>query len=352
MLRSCGKSLRKSVPQLRSCISAAQSMKLLSNLILLAILSTAIGNSQEPTFHGQSNVVLVPALVKDAGGNPIFGLQAGDFTVEDDGIAQQIRLDETADSEPLSLVIAIQRGRTAALESERIRTLSTMLDPILGSGHTEVAIVAFDSQVEPIQEFTSNPELIASDLKKLKYGDQGAAILDAVSYSLELLEKTPERHRRALLLISETRDHGSRTRIDDAVIAIGRSNTLIFTLAFSPSASNVLDDLRGKAKQEKDWVDLGVLAMRLAVMSRQAMKANVPKTLAWMTGGEYELFKSHKGFEARMNEFSNHLSIRYELSFQPIQPHPGLHQLQVKLKDGRKGSVVARSTYWAVARAQ
>ena len=48
-----------------------------------------------------------------------------------------------------------------------------------------------------------------------------------------------------------------------------------------------------------------------------------------------------------MNEFSNHLYIRYELSFQPNQPHPGLHQLQVKLKDGRKGTVLARSTYWA-----
>jgi hypothetical protein len=53
-----------------------------------------------------------------------------------------------------------------------------------------------------------------------------------------------------------------------------------------------------------------------------------------------------------MNEFSNHLSIRYELSFQPVQPHAGLHQLQVRLKDGKKGTVLARSTYWAVAKPQ
>jgi len=326
-------------------------MKLLQTLLLLpATLLTAISIAQEPTFHGQSNIVLVPALVKDGSGNTVFGLKADDFIVEDDGVTQQIRLDEMADSEPLSLVIAIQRGRTAKLEAERIRTLSALLDPILGSGHAEVALVAFDSQVEPVQEFTSDGDLITSQLRDLKHGDEGAAILDAVSYSLRLLEQTPERHRRALLLISETRDHGSKTKIDEAVTAIGRSNTLVFTLAFSPSLSNVLDDLRGKSKQESDHVDVGVLAVRLGVLARQGMKMNVPKTLAWMTGGEYELFKSHKGFESRMTEFSNHLYVRYELSFQPVQPHPGLHQLQVKLKDGKKGSVLARSTYWAAAK--
>lgn len=327
-------------------------MKFLPNLLLLALLSTAICNSQEPTFHGQSNIVLVSALVKDASGEPVFGLKAENFIVEDDGVAQQIRLDEMADSEPLSLVVAIQRGRTAKLESERIHTLSTLLDPILGSGHAEVAIVAFDSQVQTVQEFTANADLIASGLKKLRYGDQGAAILDAVSHSLRLLGKTPERRRRALLLISETRDHGSMIKIDEVVPAIGASNALIFALVFSPSLSNVLDDVRGKSKPESDHVDLGVLAMRLSVMARQAMRTNVPKTLAWMTGGEYEMYKSHKGFEARMSEFSNHLYIRYELSFQPVDPHPGLHQLQVKLKDGRKGSVLARTTYWAVAKAR
>lgn len=327
-------------------------MKSLPNLLMLALLSTAICNSQEPTFHGQSNVVLVPVLVKNSDGKPIFGLQASDFIVQDDGVGQQIRLDEMVESEPLSLVVAIQRGRTAGLEADRVRTIGTLLDPILASGHAQIAIVAFDSRVESIRDFTSDSDQVAATFRKMKSGDQGAVILDAVSYSLRLLEKTPERHRRALLLISETRDHGSKTKIDEAVIEIGRSNALIFTLAFSPSLSNVLDDVRGKSKQESDHVDLGGLAMRLAVMSRNAMRSNVPKTLAWMTGGEYELFKSHKGFESRMSEFCNHLYSRYQLSFQPVEPHVGLHQLQVKLKDGKKGFVLARTTYWAVGKPQ
>jgi len=48
-----------------------------------------------------------------------------------------------------------------------------------------------------------------------------------------------------------------------------------------------------------------------------------------MTGGEYELFSSRKGFETRMNSFANHLHNRYLLSFEPKSPHSGLHQIRV-----------------------
>jgi hypothetical protein len=43
---------------------------------------------QRPTFRSQSNVVLAPALVRDKKGGILYGLQAGDFIVEDDGAEQ------------------------------------------------------------------------------------------------------------------------------------------------------------------------------------------------------------------------------------------------------------------------
>ena len=47
-----------------------------------------------PTLHTQSNVVLAPALVKDQAGKLIFGLQAKDFIIEDDGVPQEVKMDE------------------------------------------------------------------------------------------------------------------------------------------------------------------------------------------------------------------------------------------------------------------
>src|SRR5712671_7345741 len=91
----------------------------------------------------------------------------------------------------------------------------------------------------------------------------------------------------------------------------------------------------------------GVDFLDLMLRVRQAMRKNIPSTIASMTGGEYELFATRKKFEVRMNDFTNHLHSRYLLSFAPKSPHPGLHQIRVRLKNAERGEVLARTSYWA-----
>jgi VWFA-related protein len=300
--------------------------------------------TQETTLRSQSNIVLIPALVKDKQGEIVYGLQAKDFIVEDDGVEQTLRLDEAPEGQPLSLVVAIQRGRRADYEFARMRGLKAMLDPIFALGTAKVALVEFDSQVNLTRPFTKDESLIDADLNNLQPGDDRAAILDAISYSISLLRQEPEDRLRMLLLISEQRDHGSIAKIDATVAAIGQSNTVMYALAFSPALSNILDTERGNNLNEMNpSPDL----FAPFVMAVQAMRKNVPKTIAAMTGGEYELFATRKKFEVRMNDFTNHLHSRYLLSFAPKTPHPGLHQLRVRLKDAGNSTVLARSSYWA-----
>ena len=186
-------------------------------------------------------------------------------------------------------------------------------------------------------------------------GDDGAAILDAVNDSVRLLDGVPKNRKRVLLLISETRDHGSHSAtIDDVIKAIGNSNTVVYTLAFSPSKSNVLDTLRGKNNPdfhpEQTEVHEGPDLLAPLVLAAQAMRKNTAKAIASLSGGEYAMFDSGKGFDARMTNFDNHLHSRYLLSFQPAQPHPGLHRLSVRLKEPGDATVLARSSYWASSR--
>ncbi|HEY6309176.1 MAG TPA: VWA domain-containing protein [Candidatus Angelobacter sp.] len=326
--------------------------------------------TQQPTFRTQSTVVLTPALVENKKGGIVYGLQAKDFIIEDDGIEQAVRLDEAPESPPISLVIAIQLGRTMTAEWGRVRTLGMMLDPILSSGRNRAAIVTFDSAVELKRGFTSNGALIAEDIKWLRPGDDEAAILDAVGYSVALLKQEPKERQRVLLLVSETRDHGSHVvTYEDTVRAIADSNTLVYTLSFSPSLSNVLDTLRGntgKQVQPPPQVDTrsqeeiirgdvmpdgtpreGVQLMELVKMAAQAMRKNTPKTIAEMTGGEYELFTSRAAFEAIMTRFANRLHNRYLLSFEPRDPHPGLHKISVRLRTKEDVNIIARDRYWA-----
>ena len=72
----------------------------------------------------------------------------------------------------------------------------------------------------------------------------------------------------------------------------------------------------------------------------------MPKSLASMTGGEYELFATQKTFENHVIDFTNHLHSRYTLTFQPKDPHPGLHQLHVQVRDSKNLIVLARTSYW------
>jgi VWFA-related protein len=293
-------------------------------------------------------VVLIPALVRSQQGEVVYRLQAKDFVIEDNGVEQPVRLDEAPESQAISLVVAVQRGRRANYEFARIRGLSSMLEPIFGQGRSQVALVEFDSQVEITRNFTKDASLITDDLRNLQAGDSGAAILDAVDYSVNLLRKEPQDRQRVLLLISETRDHGSvlGKKMDAIVAALGSSNTLVYTLTFSPSLSNVLDTGRGN---NLDEMHQGVNLLDLMYRTRQAMRRNVPRTIAAMTGGEYELFATQKRFEVRMNDFTNHLHSRYLLSIEPKDPHPGLHQLRVRLREPGRATVLARTGYWAQA---
>jgi len=322
-----------------------------SRLLMLLLLFGPAAGQQEPTFSSQGHLVPVPTLVRDAAGNAVYGLQAQDFIVEDDGVEQAVHLDESVEAEPISLVIAVQCGRRAEREFSRMAGLAAMLDPVLSGHQNEAALLLFDSKLNLVHDFTKHAEVIEEDLKNLEPGDHGAAILDAVAYSAKMLGRRPEGRQRVLLLISETRDHGSHfAKIDDAVRLVGVTHTLVYSLPFSPYLSQQLDTARGANRDE--WGPNIDIIEKLAAV-RQAMRKNSAKALAAMTGGEYEMFATRKGFESDMLSFTNHLDSRYRLSFEPKSPHPGLHRIQVRLRHADSHqTVLFRSNYWVAEPAQ
>ena len=99
-----------------------------SQLVMLLLLFGGALAQQEPSFTSQGNLVPVPTLVRDAAGNAVYGMQAQDFIIEDDGVEQAVHLDEAADAEPISLVIAVQCGGRAEREFGRMAGLAAMLD--------------------------------------------------------------------------------------------------------------------------------------------------------------------------------------------------------------------------------
>jgi hypothetical protein len=137
--------------------------------------------------------------------------------------------------------------------------------------------------------------------------------------------------------------------VDEVVKLIGDSNTVVYALPFSPGTSNVLDTMRGNNKAE---MNAGPDLLAPFVMAVEGMRKNIPKTIAEMTGGEYDLFKTRKSFETSMLGFDNHLHSRYSLSFVPKDPHVGLHKIRVRVREAEGATVLARDSYWAAEKTE
>jgi hypothetical protein len=135
--------------------------------LLLPLLASVAFAQQDSNLRVQSNVVLVPTLVKDAEGHVVYGLKQDDFLIDDDGVEQTVHLDDSAESQPASIVVAIQTGRRAWREYSRMRGVGPMLTAVFNQLRSRVALVEFDSHVRLVEDFSEDEISIYEDLKKL-----------------------------------------------------------------------------------------------------------------------------------------------------------------------------------------
>ena len=308
-------------------------------LLLLALLPCC-SRAQQITLRARSNLVVVPTLVETKAGQPVFNLAARDFTVKDNGIPQKIHLDAESDETPMSIVVLVQVGRSAVREFHNMVGLPTMLSALAGNTRHRTAVVEFDSQPRMLLDFSSSPDAVHRAVYSVRPGDDGAAILDAVWYAVDMLQDEPPQNQRVIVLLSQTRDHGSRTPLKDVVRKIGRSDVVVYSLAFSPGRSDLLDFSHAGGNAD---------LLKPLLMTIAALKKNTAAAIPHMTGGQYLRFNRGKQLDGDLGMLANQVHNRYVLSFQPSDPKPGLHALTVELNRPIEARVLARASYWAAA---
>jgi len=183
-------------------------------LVVAMLLGAQVGwaQSADSVLTTRTSLVVVPTLVKTKAGAPVYTLQANQFLVTDDGVAQKVTLEEDSGAQPLALVIAVETGGAGARKLEDYRRVGPLLEAVVGGVTARVAVVGIDSEATMLQEFTGDMGAVEGAMHDLEPGDGGAAILDGLGYSVDLLKKAPAGYRRAILLISETVDVGSKLR--------------------------------------------------------------------------------------------------------------------------------------------
>lgn len=304
-------------------------------------------SSQAPALRVTTTEVLVPTLVEKPDGEVLYGLKAKNFIVEDNGVAQKIHVQSEMDTAPVALVVAVELGGASVLEFGKLAKLGPLLELFLAAPGSEVALVGFDSTQYLIQDFTHSGGLVDEELKQLQPGDGGAAILDTVSYAVNLLQTQPQRYRRVLLLISERRDHGSKhTRPEQLLRQIGESDVLVLSVSFSPAEAEFTHDVQDSGE------DRTMNMLSPVIMAVNAFKKNVTKEIAQLTGGEYMTFSGAKRFEQRVVDAAAHMRNRYLITFSPSDPTPGLHTIKVRTVQDYGARIVARTNYWIGSKAK
>ncbi len=307
-------------------------------LISLALAGTAL--AQAP-LRTTVRLVIAPTTVVDARGRYIDGLTERDFLLRDNGQPRDIHVDFAYI--PISLVIAVECSFPSAAVLNKTHKIGSMIEPLVTGERGEVAVVAFDSEVAVQQDFTADFEKVEKALRRIQPGDDGAKTVDAVAESVRLLAARPPERRRVLLLISETRDRGSRTKLEDVITQAQQENVAIYPLTYSPYTTAFT--AKAGTTPPPDWAGINIIAI-FSEIGRLA-KANAAEAFAKYTGGERLSFTRQKALEQAVARIGEELHSQYLLSFVAAPEAVGtFHAIAVSVP-GRPGAKVrTRPGYW------
>ena len=189
--------------------------------------------------------------VKDRNGNLIPHLTQQNCSILEDKVPQTLKSFVAETNQPLTLGILLDTSGS----QENVLPLeqqagSQFLQQVLRS-KDEAFLVSFDVNVDLLQDFTNSPRLLARAMNKAEIntaggngsgipglgggpvpttGDpKGTLLYDAIDLaSTEKLNR--ETGRKAMIILTDGEDQGSRTKIGEAIAAAQRNNVLVYVI--------------------------------------------------------------------------------------------------------------------------
>lgn len=208
--------------------------------------------STAPTIAVDARLVNLPVVVRDKKGALVQNLTKDDFTLQVDGHPQTIRYFDIDKNLPLTLGLLVDTSfsQRDVIDEERTAS-SAFLDQMLTTPKDQAFVIQFARQVELLQDLTSSRPKLQASLKEIdtpshSSGDPndagtdsegrrirtgGTALYDATFLaSDELMSK--QKGRKALIVLSDGVDNGSKETLTKALEAAQRADTVIYAIYF------------------------------------------------------------------------------------------------------------------------
>jgi Ca-activated chloride channel homolog len=296
-----------------------------------------------------TNLTNILLSVTDKKRNFVNTLNAEDVRVLEDGVPQNIISFERETDAPLSLALLVDTSASQekVLKDEQT-TASAFVRSVLRPEKDTVSVLSFTGLTRLDQPPTNEAARLIAAVEKLKVeyteanpictdlkaSDEArlrcrTGVFDAVVIAVrEVLSKTPERTRRAIILLSDGDDTSSRTRIYQAVEYAVRNNTVVYSIGI-------------RDRHFKDG----------------EMRRDYLQRLAEETGGRAFFPKKPTDLAEAFAQIERELRSQYLISYKPknISMEGTFHKLQIEITNPalrkEKLRLLYRQGYYAKARA-
>ncbi len=316
----------------------------LASLAALAAVSAQdaeIGpGGADATFSLDVRVVNLLATVKDRNGHLVADLGRDDFVLAEDGVRQEVRYFAHQTDLPLTIGVLIDTsGSQEALIPEERSAGSLFFRSVLRPRQDLAFLMSFDRNVELLQDYTSSQELLQRALDDLEVegatrglhpnptGRQkqtSTALHDAVFLAADEMFRD-QVGRKAVVVISDGFDFGSKVRLKAAIEAAQRADIVIYTVEY-------LD-----RRFAGGYLQMGFGSGSLRRMSQE-------------TGGTFFRVSRTQRLPDIFRQIEDEMRSQYSLGYSPKRglEQPGFRR--ITLKTARRGlKVQARDGYYADA---
>lgn len=210
-----------------------------------------------PDLSVDARLVNLPVVVRDKKGALVQNLTKADFSLQVDGHPQVIRYFDIDTNLPLTLGLLVDTSlsQRSVIDDERSAS-SAFLDKMLVTPKDQAFVIQFARQVELLGDLTNSRPKLQAALKRIDTPSPnsqtssdpddsndsggrrgtgrsrgGTALYDAVFLaSDELMQK--QKGRKALIVLSDGVDRGSKESLNKALESAQRSDTIIYAIYF------------------------------------------------------------------------------------------------------------------------
>ena len=299
-------------------------MGLISRRSLITSAAALSALAQEPAFRVDVKLVRILATVKNAEGQLVGGLDKEEFTIIDNGVPQEVALFERNTSQPLSIAMLVDISRsTQRTKRYELGAVRKFMKALVREGNPgdALSLYSFNDQVTMESNFTRRLDKLDSALNRLN-SEGATALYDAIYLAADDLESRGG--RRVTVVVSDGGDTISKSRFDQALEALHRSNTVLYAVLLVPVAGDAGRNMRGE---------------------------NALITLTNWTGGKIFLPTAEASLDDAFQQILRDLRTQYLIGYYPRNIEPSRDRFhKVKLAVTRPGhSVAARNGYFADA---